>query len=156
MKKVFLLGLLAVSLVACNSNKTAHATELGTNSTAQVPSGAATAAVASPDAAVLSFENGMYNFGKIAQGEKVHYEFKFKNTGKSPLIITNATATCGCTVPEIPKEPVKPGANGVIKVVFNSAGKMGMQDKVVTVTSNGNPSTSEVHLIGEVKEAAAL
>jgi len=156
MKKIFLLGLLAASLSACDRSKTASSTEQGANSTAQVAAGATTSSVASPDAAVLSFENGMYNFGKIVQGEKVTYAFKFKNTGKSPLIITNATASCGCTVPEPPKEPIKPGQSSEIKVVFNSAGKMGMQDKVVTVTSNGNPSTSEIHLIGEVKESAGL
>ena len=112
------------------------------------------ATVLSPDAPVISFEQGMYNFGSIVQGEKVQYDFKFKNTGKSPLIINDATATCGCTVPEKPTAPVKPGETGVIRVVFNSTGKMGMQDKVVTITSNGNPATTEVHLIGEVKEPA--
>lgn len=156
MNKIFLLGVLAVSLAACNRSKNAASTEQGAQSTTQVADGASPAAVVSPNAAILSFENGMFNFGKVLQGEKVTHEFKFTNTGKSPLIITNATATCGCTVPETPKEPVKPGATGVIRVVFDSAGKMGMQDKIVTITSNGNPSTSEVHLIGEVKEAAGL
>ncbi|KIO75141.1 hypothetical protein TH53_22245 [Pedobacter lusitanus] len=147
MKKIFLLAFAAASLAACQQTKP---TEAAADSVVKTTT--ATTAVASPDAPVISFEKGMYNFGKIVQGESVHYEFKFTNTGKSPLIITNATATCGCTIPEIPKEPIKPGAEGVIKVVFNSAGKMGMQDKVVTITSNGNPSTTEVHLIGEVKE----
>jgi hypothetical protein len=149
MNRIFVLVLIAISMNACNGAKPGPSAEQTVNT-------GATPAVASPDAAVISFEHGMYNFGKIAQGEKVHYDFKFKNTGKSPLIITNATASCGCTVPETPKEPIKPGESGVIKVVFNSAGKTGMQDKVVTITSNGNPSTSEVHLIGEVKEGASL
>jgi len=143
MKKIFLFAFAAASLAACQQTKS---TKPAADSTVK----AASTVVASPDAPVLSFENGMYNFGKITQGESVHYDFKFKNTGKTPLIVTNATATCGCTIPEKPQEPIKPGAEGVIKVVFNSAGKMGMQDKIVTVTSNGNPSTSEVHLIGEV------
>jgi len=148
MKRLLLLALVAVSLNACNGAKP------DPSSVSAADTGAT--AVASPDAPVISFEHGMYNFGKIKQGEKVHYDFKFKNTGRSPLIITNATASCGCTVPETPKEPIKPGESGVIKVVFNSEGKTGMQDKVVTVTSNGNPSTSEVHLIGEVKEDVSL
>lgn len=146
MKKIFLLAFAAAALAACQQTKPAA---VATDSVVKTTE---TKTVASPDAPVISFKQGMYNFGKIVQGESVHYEFKFTNTGKSPLIITNATATCGCTIPEIPKEPIKPGADGVIKVVFNSAGKMGMQDKVVTITSNGNPSTTEVHLIGEVKE----
>ncbi|WP_367865897.1 DUF1573 domain-containing protein [Pedobacter sp. WC2423] len=146
MKKIFLLAFAAAALAACQQTKPAA---VATDSVVKTTE---TKTVASPDAPVISFKQGMYNFGKIVQGESVHYEFKFTNTGKSPLIITNATATCGCTIPEIPKEPIKPGADGVIKVVFNSAGKIGMQDKVVTITSNGNPSTTEVHLIGEVKE----
>jgi hypothetical protein len=147
MKKIFLLFLAGATFAACQQSKTS----VSTDSTVST-----TTTVASADAAVISFESGMYNFGKISQGEKVNHEFKFKNTGKSPLIITNATATCGCTTPDIPKAPIKPGESGVIKVVFNSAGKMGMQDKIVTITSNGNPATTEVHLIGEVKEAASL
>lgn len=107
---------------------------------------------AAPDAPVLSFEDENYNFGKITQGEKVSYSYKFKNVGKSPLIILNATATCGCTVPEPPKEPIKPGAEGEIKVVFDSNGKSGLQDKVITVTSNAQPPIASLHLTGEVKE----
>ncbi|MNL78127.1 hypothetical protein D3C87_2044480 [compost metagenome] len=68
------------------------------------------------------------------------------------MIILNATATCGCTVPEIPKEPIKPGEEGEIKVVFDSNGKIGMQDKVITVTSNAQPHIASLHLTGEVKE----
>jgi len=147
MKKLFILFFAAASLSACQQSRSAGTAD---STVATMPP------VAAADAAVISFESGMYNFGKIRQGEKVNHEFKFKNTGKSPLIITNATATCGCTTPDIPKAPIKPGESGVIKVVFNSAGKSGMQDKIVTITSNANPSTTEVHLIGEVNENAAL
>ena len=146
MRKYILLALTAVSLVACHRPQAAdQAGVKATNIT-----------VSSADAPVMSFEQGMFNFGKIAQGDKVKHDFKFKNTGKTPLIITDATATCGCTTPDFPKQPIKPGEAGIIKVVFNSAGKSGMQDKVITITSNGNPVTSELHLIGEVKEPTAL
>lgn len=148
MKKIFLILFAATALTACKQSKS--------NAAADSTATEKPAVVLSPDAPVISFEHGMYNFGKITQGEKVQYDFKFTNTGKSPLIINEATATCGCTIPEKPKDPIKPGESGVIKVVFNSTGKMGMQDKVVTITSNGNPSTTEVHLIGEVKEPASL
>ena len=147
MKKIFVLILAAASFAACQQSKSSETTDSNVNA---VP------VIAAADAGVISFESGMYNFGKINQGDKVKHEFKFKNTGKSPLIITDATATCGCTIPEIPKAPVQPGESAVINVVFNSAGKMGMQDKIVTITSNGNPSTTEVHLIGEVKEPTSL
>jgi len=148
MKKVFVILSVAIVLSACHNANTskgtsAHHVSVGNDTTK-------TSAVASPDAPIITFEREVYEFGKIEEGEKVQHDFKFKNTGKSPLIISNATATCGCTVPETPKEPIQPGAEGVIKVVFNSTGKMGLQDKVITVTSNANPSQSMVHLVGEV------
>jgi hypothetical protein len=141
MKKVFILAIAALSFTACrNAN----------NSTAEVAD-SNNKTVVSADAPIIVFEREIFDFGKIAQGEKVNHEFKFKNTGKTPLIISNATATCGCTVPEFPKEPVLPGKEGVIKVTFNSEGKEGMQDKVITVNSNANPATTSVHLVGDVR-----
>ena len=89
----------------------------------------------------MVFEETSFSFGDIHQGDKVVHIFKFKNKGKAPLVISNATATCGCTIPEYPKEPVAPGRKGEIKVEFNSAGKMGQQNKVVTITHNGGTST---------------
>jgi len=149
MKKVFIMAIAVLTFASCrnanNSNETSTSVSVGNDTTAQ-------AKIAPADAPVIVFERDVYDFGKIAQGEKVLHEFKFKNTGKSPLIISNATATCGCTVPQIPGEPILPGKEGKINVVFNSEGKMGMQDKVVTVTSNANPNIATVHLVGEVLE----
>ncbi|MCZ4244879.1 DUF1573 domain-containing protein [Pedobacter punctiformis] len=149
MKKIFILAIAALSFTAChNANNQTKEESTGVsigNDTSKTAS-----KIAPADAAVISFDREIYDFEKIQQGEKVQHDFKFKNTGKSPLIITNATATCGCTIPESPKEPILPGKEGVIKVVFNSEGKFGMQDKIVTVTSNANPNVSTVHLVGEV------
>lgn len=149
MKQIFILAIAALSFTACRNANTQNATSSNVsvgNDTSK------TSKVADPNASVVTFERDIYDFGKIEQGEKVQHDFKFKNTGKSPLIISNATATCGCTIPETPKEPILPGAEGVIKVVFNSTVKMGMQDKVITVTSNANPNVNTVHLVGEVLE----
>lgn len=162
MKQILVLAIVAMSFSACQQNGSkglsgtdSTATSGGSISSNSVSSSVSDALVpASADAAVLTFEEPGYDFGKIKEGEKVHYNFKFKNTGKSPLIITNATATCGCTIPEPPKDPIQPGAEGIIKVVFDSTGKSGMQDKVITVTSNGNPSISDVHLVGVVTPAS--
>ncbi|SHG12825.1 DUF1573 domain-containing protein [Pedobacter caeni] len=153
MKQILLLAIAAMTFASCQQNtaKTPSASTASTGTTATTE--ATTSPVAAADAAVMTFDSGVYNFGKIAPGEKVHYSYKFKNTGKSPLIISNATATCGCTIPEPPKEPIQPGATGEIKVVFDSTGKFGMQDKVITVTSNANPAIAELHLTGEIKEA---
>jgi len=132
-----LLALMAASMlmVACNH---------GTGSTASNDAGS------TADRAVLKFEKETHDFGKIKAGDIVNYEFKFTNTGSSPLIITNAVASCGCTTPIWPKDPIKPGESGSIKVTFNSKGKMGLQDKQIQVTANTNPPTNIVHLIGEV------
>lgn len=155
MKQILVLAIVAMSFASCQQNasqaQSAADTTVTSTSTSSISSPVVPAAA---DAAVLTFEKPGYDFGKIKEGTKVHYDFKFKNTGKSPLIISNATATCGCTIPEPPKEPIQPGAEGVIKVVFDSTGKSGMQDKVITVTSNGNPSVNDVHLVGVVTPAS--
>lgn len=91
-----------------------------------------------------------YNFGKINQGDKVTHDFSFKNSGKSDLVITSASGSCGCTVPEYSKEPVAPGKEGKIHVVFNSEGKQGQMDKQITVLSNSIPNIVVFHLRGEV------
>jgi len=98
----------------------------------------------------LKFEKEVYDFGKIKAGEKVVYDFELSNTGKTPLIIKSAVASCGCTVPEIPKDPILTGSKSKINVVFNSEGKEGLQDKVITVTANTIPAQTQIHLIGEV------
>src|SRR5689334_19376817 len=84
------------------------------------------------------------------QGDQVKHDFEFTNTGKEPLIISNAAGSCGCTVPEWPKEPIASGAKGVIKVTFNSAGKQGVQDKTVTLSSNAKQNPLVLHLKGNV------
>jgi len=139
MKRLFLSIIAAgILLTACNSNKTGGS---GSDSTK-------TASAAS--AAVMKFDKDTHDFGKIKAGDLVTYDFKFTNTGASPLIITDAVATCGCTKPEWPKTPVKPGESGNVHVTFNSAGKVGLQDKQITITANTNPAQNRVHLIGEV------
>jgi hypothetical protein len=85
---------------------------------------------------VMAFDKTEHDFGTITEGDKPSYTFNFKNTGASDLIISNAVGSCGCTVPEYPKAPVKPGESAKMKVSFNSAGKNGRQQKTVTVTAN--------------------
>lgn len=141
MKRIF-LGLAAVSLLlACNP--TAKKVENVVDSTV-------TTAGFGSNEPIMKFEEATYDFGKIKQGEKVSNEFKFKNIGKVPLIISDAKASCGCTTPEFTREPIKPGETGTIKVTFDSAGKTGLQDKVITIIANTNPEQNNVHLIGEI------
>ncbi len=157
MKKILLLAAVALTLASCQSKTdkngdSASATIVDTAAIAASADSAKAAAIRHADGPVLTFETSNYYFGKIEKGEKVSYSFKFRNTGKMPLIITQAIATCGCTVPEVPKEPIKPGQAGELNVVFNSAGKTGRQDKIVSVRSNALNSAIELHLTGEIKE----
>lgn len=103
------------------------------------------------NAPVITFEETEYDFGTIKQGEVVDHTFKFTNTGKSPLIIESATASCGCTVPQPPTEPIAPGETSQIEVKFNSAGKMGQQYPTVTVRANTQPNIVKVSMKGNVE-----
>jgi hypothetical protein len=85
---------------------------------------------------VMEFSRNEHDFGVIDQGDKVTYTFNFKNTGEADLLILAARGSCGCTIPEYSKDPVKPGDSGKIKVLFNSAGKSGHQMKSVNITTN--------------------
>jgi hypothetical protein len=98
----------------------------------------------------IKFEEEVFDFGKITQGEKVSHAFAFKNVGKKNLIISGASGSCGCTVPEWPKEPIKPGEGGSINVVFSSEGKSGMQEKTVTVVTNCEPATRVIRIKTEI------
>lgn len=170
------VALMLAFAVACNKGaKTeggADATKTENSTTPAVDPNAATSTnPADPNAAAvdpnvpkttIQFEESEHNFGKIKEGEKVVHNFKFKNTGKEPLIINSAKGSCGCTVPEWPKEPVAPGASGEIKVEFNSKGKSGQQSKSVTIMANTDPNPTHLTIKGEVtpdpnapKDAAA-
>ncbi len=98
----------------------------------------------------IKFEEDVFDFGRITQGEKVSHSFAFKNTGTKNLIISGASGSCGCTVPEWPKEPILPGAEGVINVVFSSEGKRGLQEKTITVATNCEPATRIIRIKTEV------
>ncbi len=145
MKNLALLFAAALFFAACtNQNKS---TDTATDSTA-------VAVTDTVNAPVFNFEQNSYDFGQVSEGEKVSYDFKFTNTGKTPLVITDARASCGCTKPEYPSSPVAPGESGTIHVVFDSQGRLGMQNKVITIVANTVPSTIELNLVGEVKEKA--
>lgn len=92
----------------------------------------------------IAFDNMEHDFGKINHGEAVSHVFKFTNTGEHPLLITNARGSCGCTVPQWPKEEILPGEQGEIKVTFNSKGKSNQQAKSVTLTANTNPANTQL------------
>ena len=102
------------------------------------------------DSTSVKMIDSVYNFGKVVDGETVTYNFRFKNSGSKALVISAASASCGCTVPEKPEEPIKPGETGVLKVVFNSKGRVGPVHKEVNVVSNAYPKFPVLQIIGEV------
>ena len=87
----------------------------------------------------FKFVTTEHDFQKIKEGTMAAYEFKFTNTGKAPLILTNVQPSCGCTTPEWPKEPIAPGASAKVKAVYNSYGRPGSFEKYITVKSNAGP-----------------
>jgi hypothetical protein len=93
----------------------------------------------------------VYNFGEITEGAIIKHNFKFKNTGKTPLIITDVQTTCGCTVPSWNKSPIQPNEIDEISVEFNSDGKEGKMDKPITIIANTFPVRTELKLVGFVK-----
>ncbi len=131
MKKIIMLAVLAVFLVtSCKKNASGKIKkenlEMAKQRDYKMTEGAP----------VISFSKTEHDFGNINEGDIVETIFSFKNTGKSELIITNARGSCGCTVPQWPKEPIPPGGSGEIKVKFNSNGKPNKQRKTVTLTTN--------------------
>lgn len=144
--RLFVFVLLFWSLIACRNEKesgqiSADSVELpvsadGRDQTKRLPQ--------------LVFDKELHDFGKIKAGEKVSYSFRFVNRGGSDLIIQSASGSCGCTVPDFPKEPIPPGREGFIRVMFNSEGKTGVQEKQVTVLSNTMPNTTTVRVKAEI------
>lgn len=106
-----------------------------------------TEVVAGPE---ITFAEASHDFGDIQQGDKVEHTFTFKNSGTEPLILSNVLTTCGCTATNWPRDPIAPGKSGEITVRFNSAGKMGKQNKVVTVVSNATNAQERVKIITNV------
>ncbi len=105
---------------------------------------------AAVNAPVMTFTETVHNFGKLTQGEIVKYAFHFKNTGKSNLQIVGVRTSCGCTVGKYPRKPVKPGEEADIVVTFNSAYKMGFQDKSIMLLANTKPARTVLRIEANV------
>jgi len=156
MKSIKILSLTAILMVAFSFTSCKSKTE---NSNAAVSTdlvnnpATAEGNVDAENIPVMELEKENHEFGKITEGEKVSYSFKFKNSGKADLIISDAKGSCGCTVPQWPKNPIAPGEGGLIEVTFDSRGKAGMQSKTVTLITNAIPNTKIITISGEVTAA---
>jgi hypothetical protein len=126
---------------------------------AQAPATPAATPAKDPNGPVFKFKDAAdtHDFGTIPEGPVAEYKFDFTNVGKEPLIIQNASASCGCTTPEWPKEPILPGKKGVLTVRYNTQGRVGPFRKDVYIQSNAvsDKARYEIHITGTVKAAAA-
>ncbi|MCY4780184.1 DUF1573 domain-containing protein [Sphingobacterium sp. UT-1RO-CII-1] len=141
----FKIGILSVgltTLVSCGSSssetKESDVTEIKTNN--------------SGDAALgkLEFVESVFDFGEIKEGEVVEHMYIFENKGTAPIILSQVSASCGCTTPSYTQTPILPGKQGEVKVVFDSNGQVGKQQKIITVVSNAENNVTTVQLRGEV------
>ena len=143
MKKTILaFAVISFTAFACQAQTTAPAV---TSTTTATPAD-------NPNAPEAVYEKEVIDFGTIEYDADGNREFKFKNVGKEPLIVYSATGSCGCTVPTAPKEPIKPGETGVIKVHYDTK-RPGHFEKTVTVSTNGKTATKVLKIMGDVKPA---
>ena len=152
MRKV-VLGLLVAGTIGFTScDNAASKIEGSEDQSAESMTTDVNAATGTP---VFEFAEEKFDFGVINEGDVAKHTFTFKNTGDAPLIIYNAQGSCGCTVPEWPREAIAPGATGEIQVSFNSAGKPGANNKQVTLTSNTVPNKRILNISANVTAKAA-
>lgn len=146
---IVLAGFMLMGLSACNDNAASKIKkEEAQESSASVEM------VNDQGTPVFAFAEEAHDFGVITEGAKAEYDFAFTNTGDSPLIISNAKGSCGCTVPQWPREPIAPGETGMIHVVFDSSGKPGQQTKQVTLNANTVPNTKVLTITAQVQPNA--
>jgi hypothetical protein len=150
MNRTFLAAtfILVLGLLACNNQKT----KSDEASAALGPSSSNASSSDTANFTTVQWLDSVQQFGKVIDGEKVLISFHFKNTGNKPLIISNVTAGCGCTVPEKPEAPIPPGEEGSIKAEFNSSGRVGQVSKNITVTCNTIAQNYTLIFEGEVTE----
>ncbi len=99
----------------------------------------------------MKFKETEHSFGTVPEGPSVSYDFEFENTGKEPIVLSNVQASCGCTTPTWPKEPITPGQKSKITATFNTQGRPGQINKTITVTSN--VGTKILRITGMVEKA---
>ena len=164
--KTYLILATALLLSACSRDKNPEvgtegmnaaataASDATANPTVDNPNVVSEQEAPNPNAPVMTFAESEFNFGDIRPDAKGRHTFLFTNTGKSPLLIEDATASCGCTTPSWTKEPVAPGAQGKMEVQFDSRGKQGIISKQVAVRANTQPNITTIQIKGNVLTAA--
>lgn len=154
MKKVFITLLcLSVSTVAVKAQdhkSAAGSAALAPAAAAQAPVAPPTTPPVDPNAGKFKFEEETHDFGTVPEGPLAEYDFEFKNVGKSPITITDAHGSCGCTVPTWPHEPILPKKTAKIHVAYTTNGRQGMINKDVIINSNAQQNPMRLHITGNV------
>jgi Protein of unknown function (DUF1573) len=152
---ILCIGLLASCSNADNKSANSATHGLSTNVVNNPATPDGTDSTAIRQKPTMDFTDTLFDFGSITAGDKVEHNFIFTNHGKSPLIITAAVGSCGCTAPSYPQQPVAAGASDTVKVRFNSTGKSGLQDKTVNIHSNALGGIHTLYIKANVQAAAA-
>ena len=143
------LGLFLLTLTACNNQ-----TKVQEANDSIVKSKLPNESLGSSEMPKIYFKENEHNFGEIVQGEIITHAYKFSNTGGADLIISDVKTSCGCTASEFPKDPIKPGKTGVIKLTFDSRGRMGYQNKTATIETNTIPNKVFIRLKATIKKSS--
>lgn len=98
----------------------------------------------------IEFAEPVFDFGQVKEGEIVDQVYTYTNTGTAPIILSQVSASCGCTTPSYTQTPVLPGKSGEVKVSFDSNGQVGKQQKIITIASNADNGVTTIQLKGEV------
>jgi len=144
MFKYFVSLLIVVLFISCGNNSNEVTTDL-----INIPA-TADGEVEQGSLPKFEFKRTTFDFGAINPGEIVSHTFKFKNVGGSDLIIAKVASSCGCTVPKYTDKPIKPGEEGLIEAIFDSAGRSGMQHKSLTIIANTQPNKVELAFTVEI------
>jgi hypothetical protein len=152
MKKHFIfmsVCLALISFTACNSSNTENESPVSENNAQNTGDEQARFTFGNNTSA--EYEVLEHAFGKVFQNTDNVFVFKVKNTGKNPLVIERVDASCGCTVPEKPTEPIMPGATGEIPVIFHPGlSQEGKMSKTITVKANTQPKITRLRISAEV------
>jgi len=150
MKRILFLGfctIIGMCLLSCH-HKSGNEEKISTD-VIQNPN-SATGNQGAENMPIFQFNEEEHDFGKVIQGEKVSYSFAFKNIGKSDLLISSVSTSCGCTVPQYPKGIIHAGETKEISVSFDSEGKKGFQNKTISIVANTQPSTKILRIKANV------
>ena len=152
MKKIFstLVIVIAISVAAMAQNNPQPVSPTTRTTPAQAVTPVNATVADNPNAGEFAFTEETYDFTKIPKGTPVNHDFNFTNTGKEPIVISNVQASCGCTTPKWPKEPILPGKSAVINVQYNAANPGGF-NKSITISSNAKTPSKVIYIKGTVE-----